>query len=132
MDESCQGARRGAGEANRSREGAKGDAAPEFTRSGTKPDNQNHGTGTVIAIEGLVELGMTPSQAIVAGARNGAIASRGLAEFGTIEAGKRADLLVLDADPLLAISNLRKLAMVMRDGQVIDRQRLPQQRVLSR
>ena len=107
-------------------------AAPEFTRSGTKPDNQNHGIGTVIAIEGLVELGMTPAQAIVAGTRNGAIASRGLAEFGTIEAGKRADLLVLDADPLLAISNLRKLAMVMRDGQVIDRLRLPQQRVLSR
>ena len=68
----------------------------------------------------------------MAGTRNGAIASRGLAEFGTIEAGKRADLLVLDADPLLAISNLRTLAMVMRDGQVIDRQRLPQQRVLSR
>ena len=36
-------------------------AAPEFTRSGTKPDNQNHGIGTVIAIEGLVELGMTPA-----------------------------------------------------------------------
>ena len=75
-------------------------AAPEFTRGGTKPDAQNHGIGSIIAIEGLVELGMTPAQAIVAATRNGAIASRGLDNFGTIEAGKLADLLVLDADPL--------------------------------
>ena len=67
-------------------------AAPEFTRGGIKPDTQNHGIGSIIAIEGLVELGMTPAQAIVAATRNGAVASKGLAEFGTIEAGKRADL----------------------------------------
>ncbi len=48
-------------------------AAPEFTRGGTKPDTQNHGIGSIIAIEGLVELGMTPSQAIVAATKNGAI-----------------------------------------------------------
>ncbi len=47
-------------------------AAPEFTRGGTKPDTQNHGIGSIIAIEGLVELGMTPAQAIVAATRNGA------------------------------------------------------------
>ena len=56
-------------------------AAPEFTRGGTKPDAQNHGIGSIIAIEGLVELGMTPAQAIVAATRNGAIASRGLERF---------------------------------------------------
>jgi imidazolonepropionase-like amidohydrolase len=107
-------------------------AAPEFTRAGPKPDTQNHGIGSIIAIEGLVELGMTPAQAIVAATKNGAIASRGLAEFGTIEAGKRADLLILDADPLADIRNLRKLSTVMRDGRAVDRAALPQQRVLSR
>ena len=107
-------------------------AAPEFTRGGPKPDTQNHGIGSIIAIEGLVELGMTPAQAIVAATKNGAIASRGLTEFGTLEAGKRADLLILDADPLADIRNLRRLSTVMRDGRAIDRAALPQQRVLSR
>ncbi len=107
-------------------------AAPEFTRGGTKPDAQNHGIGSIIAIEGLVELGMTPAQAIVAATRNGAIASRGLDDFGTLEKGKRADLIVVDASPLADISNLRKLSLVMRDGRSIERDRLPVARVLSR
>lgn len=107
-------------------------AAPEFTRGGTKPDTQNHGIGSIIAIEGLVELGMPPAKAIVAATRNGAIASKGLGDFGTIEAGKRADLLMLDANPIADITNLRKLALVMRDGKVIDRDQLPAARLLSR
>jgi len=107
-------------------------AAPEFTRGGTKPDAQNHGIGSIIAIEGLVELGMTPAQAIVAATKNGAIASRQLHNFGTVEKGKLADLLILDADPLRDISNLRKLRTVMRSGKTIDRDRLPATRVLSR
>ena len=41
---------------------------------------------------------MTPAQAIVAATRNGAIASRGIAQFGTIERGKRADLLIVSTD----------------------------------
>jgi imidazolonepropionase-like amidohydrolase len=105
-------------------------AAPEFSRT-PKPDSQNHGIGSIVAIEGLVELGMTPDQAIVAATKNGAIASRGLDEFGTIQAGKRADLLILDANPLEDIRNLRKLSTVMRDGRVIDRAKLPERRVLS-
>jgi imidazolonepropionase-like amidohydrolase len=107
-------------------------AAPEFTRGGTKPDAQNHGIGSIIAIEGLVELGMTPAQAIVAATKNGAIASRQLHNVGTVEKGKLADLLILDADPLRDISNLRKLRTVMRSGKTVDRDRLPTTRVLSR
>lgn len=107
-------------------------AAPEFTRGAAKPDAQNHGIGSIIAIEGLVELGMTPVQAIVAATRNGALAARGLTEFGTLEKGKRADLIVLDANPLNNIANLRRLSLVMRNGQTIDTSRLPAARVLSR
>jgi imidazolonepropionase-like amidohydrolase len=105
-------------------------AASELSRT-AKPQNQDHGIGTIIGIEGLVELGMTPSQAIVAATKNGAIASRGLAEFGTVEAGKRADLLVLRADPLADIHNIRKISQLIKDGKLIDRTTLPQKRVLS-
>jgi imidazolonepropionase-like amidohydrolase len=105
-------------------------AAPELTRT-PKPLEQDHGIGTIIAIEGLVELGMTPAQAIVAATRNGAMAARGLNEFGTIEAGKIADLVMLTADPLADISNLRKVATVLKEGRIVDRERLPASRVLS-
>jgi hypothetical protein len=105
-------------------------AAPEFTRT-PKPAEQDHGIGTIMAIEGLVELGMSPSQAIVAGTRNGASAARGLKDFGTIEAGKFADIVLLTADPLADIGNLRKVSAVIKEGRTIDRGRLPASRVLS-
>jgi imidazolonepropionase-like amidohydrolase len=105
-------------------------AAPEFSRS-PKVETQNHGMGSILAIEGLVELGMSPAQAIVAATKNGATASRGLDRFGTIAAGKLADVLVLDGNPLDDIHNLRKLSVLIRDGRVIDRDKLPEKRVLS-
>jgi imidazolonepropionase-like amidohydrolase len=99
-------------------------SAPEFART-PKRISSEPGIGTIIAIEGLVELGMTPSEAIVAATKNGAMACKALDEFGTVEAGKIADLLVLDADPLASISNIRKLGTLMREGQIIDRHKLP-------
>ena len=105
-------------------------AAPELTRT-PKFEEQDHGIGTIMAIEGLVELGMTPSQAIVAATKNGATASRRLADFGTIEPGKIADLVLLAADPLADIKNIRKVEMVIKDGRAVDRAKLPEARVLS-
>lgn len=104
--------------------------AAEFRRE-AKPDFQNHGIGTLMGIEGLVELGMTPAQAIVAGTKNGAIACRRLQDFGTIEAGKLADLVILDADPLTDIHNIRKVRSVMKEGRVVDLARLPEKRIIS-
>jgi imidazolonepropionase-like amidohydrolase len=106
-------------------------AASELTRT-PKPDNQDHGNGTIAAIEGLVELGMSPAQALVAGTRNGAIAAKGVQTFGTIEPGKEADLVVLEGDPLADIHNIRKVSVVVKGGALIDKNTLPQKRVLSR
>jgi imidazolonepropionase-like amidohydrolase len=47
--------------------------------------------------------------------------SPGPPEFGTIEDGKIADLLLLDADPLQDIGNARKIARVMQNGRWLDR-----------
>ena len=98
--------------------------APEFRRD-PKPDWQDPGTGSLAAIEGLVELGMTPLQAITAATKHGAMASLALAEYGTIEAGKGADMLLFSADPSVDIHNIRKLETVMRDGAIVDTKSLP-------
>lgn len=102
--------------------------APEFRRQ-PKPVIQEAGIGSLLAIEGLVELGMTPMEAIVAATRNGAMATRGLEEYGTVEEGKVADLVLLEADPLSDIRNIRKQAMVMARGRIIDTGALPYRRL---
>lgn len=100
--------------------------APEFDRA-NEPDEEGlqPGLGTLLAVERLVDLGMSPSQAIVAATRNGALACGALDRFGTIEVGKDADLLLLRKDPLVSIGNIREQALVMKQGRVIDRDALP-------
>jgi imidazolonepropionase-like amidohydrolase len=80
----------------------------------------------------MVEKGMTPMQAIVSATRNIAAAYKKLDDLGTIERGKLADLLVVEADPLADVENLRKIVHVIKDGQIVDRDALPVRRVLTR
>jgi len=105
--------------------------APEFERA-PKAEYNFPGIGTLLSIEGLVELGMTPSQAIVAATKNGAIAVKMSDQLGTIEPGRFADLLLLTADPLADIRNIRKQVMVMKEGSIIDVRRLPLKPVFYR
>ena len=72
-------------------------------------------------LELLVRAGLPPMQALVAATRNAARMIGAEAEFGTIEVGRRADLLVLDADPLEDIRNTRTLETVVLEGRVVDR-----------
>jgi imidazolonepropionase-like amidohydrolase len=104
--------------------------AREFRRT-PKSLDQSFGTGSVLATEGLVELGMSPMEAIVAVTRNGAVASRMLDELGTLEAGKLADVLILDANPLEDIHNIRAIHAVIRDGAIVDLDTLPNERIFS-
>src|SRR5258706_1816805 len=77
--------------------------APEFDKDPTGWRAREPGVGTLYSIEGLVELGMTPMQALVAATKHGAMASKALEQYGTVEVGKAADLLLLEADPLADI-----------------------------
>ncbi len=65
----------------------------------------------------LSEAGVPPLDVIVAATRNGAMALHQLDDRGTIEAERRADLLLLSANPAEDIKNLRKVALRVVAGQ---------------
>ena len=69
-----------------------------------------------VELELMVEAGMTPMQALVAATRNSARVMR-LDELGTLESGKWADLVVLDANPLDDIANTRQIDSVWIAGR---------------
>ena len=71
-------------------------------------------------LELMVEAGMTPSQVIVA-ATSRAAEFVGLADRGSLAASKRADLLVLDANPLDDIRNTRRIAAVVVRGRLLSK-----------
>jgi imidazolonepropionase-like amidohydrolase len=65
----------------------------------------------------MVDAGMTPFEVLQSGTRNVAAHFGTLAEAGTLEAGKRADLLLLDANPLQSVANVQRRAGVMLHGR---------------
>ena len=71
-------------------------------------------------IELYVEAGLTPMEALQAATIVPARAMKMDAEVGTIERGKRADLVVLNANPLDGIRNIRSVRWTIRDGRVYD------------
>ena len=71
----------------------------------------------------MVAAGMRPADVIVAATRTSAEVMR-LDQLGTIAAGKSADFIVLDANPLDDIRNIRRISRVYLRGVEIDRARL--------
>jgi imidazolonepropionase-like amidohydrolase len=66
----------------------------------------------------MVKNGMTPMQALEAATVNAADLLGLTADVGTIEAGKRADLIAVDGDPLRDVTVLKRVPFVMKDGAV--------------
>jgi imidazolonepropionase-like amidohydrolase len=76
-------------------------------------------------LETLVETGLTPAETLVAATRTGAQFLGREHELGTVEEGKLADILVLDNDPLVDISNTRSISKIILDGRVLDPKKIP-------
>jgi imidazolonepropionase-like amidohydrolase len=69
-------------------------------------------------LELYVMAGLTPAQALQVATWNGAKYARVLADRGSVSAGKRADLVLVDGDPTRDITDIRKIAVVFKDGDV--------------
>jgi len=76
-----------------------------------------------IEMADMVAAGMTPAQVIVAATKTAAEVLK-LSEVGTVAAGKSADFLVLDANPLDNITNTRRISAVYLRGGAVDREGL--------
>ena len=74
-------------------------------------------------MEDMVRSGMTPAQVIVAATRNSAELMQ-MTDIGTVEVGKSADFIVLDATPLDDITNTRRISEVYLRGTAVDREAL--------
>lgn len=80
-----------------------------------------YGWNSLDEVERMGAAGMSAPSVLTAATADAA-AYLGRDEIGTVAVGKRADLLLLDGDPTVEISNLRKLVTVFADGQlVVDR-----------
>jgi imidazolonepropionase-like amidohydrolase len=78
------------------------------------------GLQTLLEFDNMVAAGFSPMEAIVAATRDSAKVLH-LDRLGTIAAGKSADFVVLDANPLDDIANVRKINAVYLRGQEVDR-----------
>jgi imidazolonepropionase-like amidohydrolase len=62
---------------------------------------------------------------LLAATKHGAIVCGAGDDLGTVEAGKLADLIVVRANPLEDINNVRQLQLVLKDGRVVSDKRTP-------
>jgi imidazolonepropionase-like amidohydrolase len=87
--------------------------------SGLNPVLAGFGLHQELAL--FVECGLTPMEALQTATRNPARYFGLEQEFGTIEEGKAADLVLLDADPLKNIHNTEKVRAVVMRGRFFSR-----------
>jgi imidazolonepropionase-like amidohydrolase len=82
------------------------------------------GYGLDRELELYVQAGLTPMAAIQTATLNAARAMRLDVESGTVEPGKRADLVLVDGNPLANISDIRRVSKVITEGRMYDSKRL--------
>lgn len=96
-------------------------AGTDYNGAGYPVRNYNGTNANVMdELAGLVEAGLTPVQALQTATVNPSILFRRESELGSVEAGKLADLLVLEGNPTADIANMKRIAAVVLNGRLID------------
>ena len=87
--------------------------------------DQSSGPALQRELELLVAAGIKPFDVVTIATHNGAVLLGKADSLGSVEPGKLADLLLLNADPTADINNFKKIAWVMKGGQIVDESKLP-------
>jgi imidazolonepropionase-like amidohydrolase len=87
--------------------------------------DQSSGPAAHREMELLVKAGIPPLQVIKIATHNGAVFLGKADDMGSVEEGKLADLVLLNADPLTNIDNTKAIALVMKAGRIVDESQLP-------
>lgn len=87
----------------------------------TGPVGRFQGYFELMELEMMVKAGLTPKQALLSATKNAATCQRIDRDLGTLEAGKWADFVVLNADPLADISAVRQIDRVIIAGNQVAR-----------
>jgi imidazolonepropionase-like amidohydrolase len=77
-----------------------------------------HGPALHRELELMVEAGLSPAETLIAATRGGADVMGHRNDLGTLEPGKLADLVILDANPLTQIQNTRRIAWIVKGGRL--------------
>ena len=83
-----------------------------------------HGPALHRELELMVEAGLSPKAVLLSATSGAARVFAAKPEIGTLEPGKLADLLVLDADPLADVANLKRINRVIKGGVVLSPARI--------
>jgi imidazolonepropionase-like amidohydrolase len=106
---------------------------PQWVAAALGEDNLFElGQGHIHWLRAMEEKGFPPLEALKAATRNIAIAYGQDKDFGTLEPGKIADMLILDKDPLQSAENYRSIHVVLKDGAIVDRTALPLNPILTK
>jgi imidazolonepropionase-like amidohydrolase len=79
-----------------------------------------HGPALHREFELMAEAGMRPADILVAATKNAAAVMGREADLGTLAKGKYADIVILDADPVRDVRNMRRIFKVIKNGQVVN------------
>jgi imidazolonepropionase-like amidohydrolase len=108
---------------------------PKFAKSWFAPGEDDLSAldqGHFVWFKAMEEMGMRPMEMLKAATRNIAVAYKKDKDLGTLEPGKLADLVILDRDPLQSAENYRAIHMVIKGGDIVDRDALPLHPILTR
>jgi imidazolonepropionase-like amidohydrolase len=95
-------------------------AGGKFVAGSDTSDGDMPGLWTHFEMQALVDAGLTPMQAILSATKWPAELFHLENELGTVQVGKKADVIVIAGDPLANIAATRNLLWVVKDGQVVD------------